>query len=145
MIPEFKLKLCDEIVVFLAAMKWLCGYQPTWSSRSRRNQMVGIWPIMEEGRDESRAYLVFSLFGTSLDEPSVSLIYRNWEVCRLDVKPKNVQDANPDYALKFDLPKVVFGTHIHLWEYNREYVLRGCCETHRTFAMLFRSDLNSSI
>ena len=62
--------------------------------------MVSYWPVMEEGRDESRAYLVFSIYGSAQDQPSVSLIYRNWEVCRVDVKPKNDRDFNPEYALR---------------------------------------------
>ena len=115
--------MCEEIDAFLAIVKWLRGYMPEWTPGSRRNQMVSYWPVMEEGRDESRAYLVFSIYGSAQDQPSVSPIYRNWEVCRVDVKPKNDRDFNPEYALRFGLPKAVFGTHIHLWEHNREYVL----------------------
>ena len=123
MTPEFKLQLCDEIDAFLAAVKYLCGLEPTWARGSRRNQLVGIWRVMEEGRDGSRAYLVFSIFSTARDQPSVSLIYRKWEVCRIDVKQKySVRDMNPDFALRFGLPKVIDGTHIHLWEYNRDYL-----------------------
>lgn len=122
MTTEFKLQLCEEIDAFLAVVKWLRGYMPELTPCGRRNQMVSCWPVVEEGRNESRAHLVFSIFGSAQDQPSVSLICRNWEVFRVDVKPNNDRDFNPEYALRFGLPKVVFGDHIHLWERNREYV-----------------------
>ena len=123
MTPEEIRRFCSKANVFMATEKSLCGLEPKWSRGSRRNQMVGIWPVKEEGRDEIRGYHVFSLFSTSLDQPSVSLIFCGREVCRLDVKPSDELDENPDYALRLGLPKMVSGTHIHPWEHNRDYKL----------------------
>ena len=104
MMPEEIRQFCAMANAFMAAPKTLCGLWPKWSPGSRRNQMVGIWPVMEVGRDDNRAYLVFSLFSASLDQPSVSLIFLKWEVCRLDVRPRDDLDENPEYALLLGLP-----------------------------------------
>lgn len=120
---EHTRQFCAKADTFMAAPKSLRGLWPTWSRGSRRNQLVGIWPVEEDGRDESRGYLVFSLFIWALDQPSVSLIFLGREVCRLDVKRSHDQDENPEYALQLGLPKTVNGTHIHPWGHNRDYIL----------------------
>ena len=122
---EHTRRFCAVADTFMGVEKTLRGLWPKWSPGSRRNQMVGIWPILEECLDDSRAYLVFSLFSASLDQPSVSLIFLKRELCRLDVKPRDELDENPDYALQLGLPKTVSGTHIHPWEHNRDYILSG--------------------
>ena len=66
---------------------------------------------------------MFSLFSASMDQPSVSLIFLKREVCRQDVRPRDELDENHEYALQLGLPKTVSGTHIHLWEHNRNFIL----------------------
>lgn len=114
MTPEEIRRFCSKANVFMANEKSLCGLEPKWSRGSRRNQMVGIWPVEEDGRDDSRGYLVFSLFKTSLDQPSVSLIFLEREVCRLDVKRPHDMDENPKYALNLGLPLTISGTQLFI-------------------------------
>ena len=113
MTPEETRQFCAVANAFMATGKTLRGLWPTWSRGSRRYQMVGVWPVEEDDRDESRAYIVFSLFSASRGQPSVSLIFLKREVCRLDVKPRDELDENPEFALQLGLPKTVNGTHIH--------------------------------
>lgn len=117
-----KIRLCEEIDHFLLAKKCLGGPQPVWTPSSRQYQLDAKWPIEEEG-GVSRAYLAFRYNRISTNQPSVSLIYEHKKVCRVDVKPPDEYDGNPPQAQKFGLPAKVYGTHVHRWRHNREYVL----------------------
>lgn len=117
-----KARLCVEIDEFLKAKKCLVGPQPVWRPSGRADQLDARWPI-EEATNVSRAHLAFRYNRISTNEPSVSLIYERKKVCRVDVKPSDEYDGNPPQARRFGLPAKVFGTHIHRWEHNREYVL----------------------
>ena len=118
-----KIRLCQEIDAFLMARKWLRESQPLWTASSRPNQLEAIWPIEEPG-DICRAYLSFRHSRTSTTEPSVTLVYGENMVCRIDVKNAQSSDKNPALSLELGLPGRVTGTHIHRWEHNREFVLR---------------------
>lgn len=117
-----KARLCAEIDVFLKAKKSLSGPQPVWRPNGRPDQLDAKWPIEEEG-GVYRAHLAFRYNRVSTNQPSVSLVYERKKVCRVDVKPTDEYDGNPPQARRFGLPAKVFGTHIHRWEHNREYVL----------------------
>ena len=117
-----KEKLCYEIDDFLTCDKWLVGSHPIWRENGRADQLDAKWVIEETG-NVSNAHLAFRYNRVSTEQPSVSLIYKRKKVCRVDVKPQDESDGNPMQAAKFDLPPRVFGTHVHLWKYNREYVL----------------------
>ncbi len=119
---EDKRLLCEEIDRFLATRKHLLGPQPVWRPNGRPDQMDAKWPI-EDDTGVSVAHLTFRYNRISTNEPSASLIYKRKKVCRVDVKPPYEYDANPPQAMRLGLPARVFGTHIHLWENNREYVL----------------------
>ena len=115
---------CVAADAFLLAEKWLREGQPDWEPGSHPNQMIAMWSIDEEDRDESRAYLVFSVYKATRDQPSVSLIFLGREICRVDVKPHDAEDGNPAEAMLFGLPMTVHGSHIHLWKFNRAHILR---------------------
>ena len=119
-----KTRLCAEIDVFLSAKKSLSGLQPVWRANGRSDQLDAKWPIEEEG-GVFRAHLAFRYNRVSTDQPSVSLIYERQKVCRIDVKPPDEYDGNPPQARNFGLPAKVYGTHIHRWAHNREYVLNS--------------------
>ncbi len=117
-----KLRLCAEIDEFLRAKKSLSGPQPVWRSNGQPDRLDAKWAIEETG-GISRAYLAFRFNRVSTNQPSVSVIYEGKNVCRVDVKPQDEYDGNPWQARKFGLPGKVYGTHIHRWEHNREYVM----------------------
>jgi hypothetical protein len=117
-----KVRLCAEIDEYLKTKKCLLGPHPTWRPNGRSEQLDARWPIEEEG-EISRSHLAFRYNRISTNEPSVSLIYERKKVYRVDVKPPDEYDGNPPQARRFGLPAKVFGTHIHRWEHNREYVL----------------------
>lgn len=119
-----KIRLCGEIDDFLTTPKWLLGAQPIWRQNGTLDRLDGRWAI-EEADGVSRAYLAFRLNRVSTDEPSVSLIFSNRPVCRIDIKSMEDSDGNPIQARKFGLPGQVYGPHIHRWDYNREYVLEA--------------------
>ena len=48
MTPDEIRLFCAMANAFMAAPKTLLGLWPKWSSGSRRNQMVGIWPVLED-------------------------------------------------------------------------------------------------
>lgn len=117
-----KHRLCAEIDEFLRASKRLSGPHPVWRPNGRPDQLDARWAIEEAG-GVSRAHLAFRYNRVSTNQPSVSLIYDRKKVCRVDVKAPDEYDGNPPQARKFGLPAKVYGTHIHRWEHNREYVL----------------------
>ena len=117
-----KLRLCAEIDEFLKAKKRLSAPHPVWRPNGRQDQLDARWVIEEPG-GVSRAHLAFRYNRVSTNQPSVSLIYERRKVCRVDVKPSDEYDGNPPQARKFGLPAKVYGTHIHRWIHNREYVL----------------------
>lgn len=117
-----KLRLCAEIDEFLKAEKSLRGLQPVWRPNGQPDRLDAKWVIEETG-GISRAYLAFRYNRVSTNQPSVSVIYEGKNVCRVDVKPQDEYDGNPWQARKFGLPGKVYGTHIHRWEHNREYIL----------------------
>lgn len=119
-----KIRLCGEIELFLAAPKSLMGPQPIWRTNGVENRIDGNWAILED-TGVSRAKLAYRLNRASTDQPSVSLIYEDNPICRVDIKPKDESDGNPWQARRFGLPAQVYGPHIHRWPYNKEYVLEA--------------------
>lgn len=119
-----KIRLCDEIDEYLGSPKSLKGQQPIWRENGRLDQVDAKWPVIEAG-GISRSHLTFRYNRVSTGEPSVSLIYKGKKVCRVDIKPEAVSDGNPPQAAKLGLPPYVYGTHIHKWRNNRQYVLEA--------------------
>lgn len=119
-----KIRLCQEIDLYLPTRKWLSGRHPIWRENGRLDQLDAKWPIEEVG-NISRSHLVFRYNRVSTDEPSVSLIYRGKKVSRVDVKAPTEGDGNPPQAARLGLPATVYGPHIHRWEHNRDYVLNA--------------------
>ena len=62
MTPVGKHLFCVQVDAFPTTEKWLREGQPDWASGNRSNQMIAKWLIDEAGRDESRAYLAFSIY-----------------------------------------------------------------------------------
>lgn len=119
-----KIRLCDEIELFLCATKNLAGPQPIWRENGTFNRVDGKWPIDEES-GLSRAYLAFRVNRISTNQPSVSLIFQEKAVCRVDIKPIDEADGNPPQAVHLGLPGQVYGPHIHRWQHNRKYVIEA--------------------
>ncbi|MBW7921988.1 MAG: hypothetical protein H3C51_07795 [Rubellimicrobium sp.] len=122
MTRDEKARICDEADVFLAARKHLDGPQPVWRQNGQLDRLDASWPIHEES-GISRAYLAFRVNRISSGAPSVSLIFRQKPLCRVDIMLPDEEDVNPLQAGALGLPGVVRGTHIHRWRNNRDYVL----------------------
>lgn len=117
-----KIKLCHKIRAFLVAEKTLGNQIPFWTRSAYPDELSAKLPIICEGAS-CDARLVFRLDMNLPKSPSVSLIYRDKPVCRVDVLPKYISDKNPPEASRFNLPEIISGPHIHPWKYNEFYVL----------------------
>lgn len=114
---------CEEVDAFILSQKSLIDCKPRWENASRPNELGFKWWIIEEDGTSDQAYLTFLHRPGSQAERSVSLIYRKYQVCRIDLLPEEIREGNPPEALMMGLPSAVFGSHIHLWEHNKAYVL----------------------
>lgn len=113
------IQLVDD---FVPVKKFLEGAPPQWTQAPRVHEIQAIWNVLEES-GAARAHLRFRLSPASRREPSISVIFRNNPIWRLDIKPDDVCEGNPFGADALGLPPEVCGTHSHTWHGNRGYVL----------------------
>lgn len=124
-----KAELCLEVGGYLACRKWLYGPQPIWRQNGDINRLDADWLIEEEG-GLFRGKLAFRLNRQSTDQPSISLVFREKMICRIDLKPPTESDGNPPFAMRLNLKGQVYGPHIHRWKHNKQYILsRGPQDT----------------
>lgn len=119
-----KSRFRDEVDDFITSPKCLCGPPPLWEKESRPDEVGIRWPVVAEDGDEDKAELAFLYRTESPEDKSVTLVYRKLPVCRIDLKPRDHRHINADRAESMGLPGTIFGSHAHLWLYNREHVLR---------------------
>lgn len=104
----------------LAKGKRLDGDQPAWSKQGK-GDFQAIWPIVEaDGR--IRSQLRFRVNPDYRDFPSISLIFRDRNITRMDLVSSTECERNPVSAFKLGLPPVVCGPHLHLWGDNEQAV-----------------------
>lgn len=109
---------------FLACEKRLKGGPPQWKPSSRKGDVQAIWDIVEEHGVE-RAHLRFRCATAHRDCPSLSLIFRDRPVWRVDIVPADECKYNPPWCAQLGLPATVCGPHEHNWDDNDAYLAEG--------------------
>jgi hypothetical protein len=114
--------LVSEADAFLVQAKVLEGPPPEWGASTRDHEYQAIWPVADD-LGAVRASLRFRLPKASSEFPSLSLVFANNPIYRVDIQPNEVCEPNPPWAAKLKLPPKVCGSHVHRWEDNRQFVL----------------------
>ena len=109
---------------FLAGAKRLEGGLPEWVASERPDDVTANWNIVDD-LDIVRGSLRFRLSRLAVDFPSVSLIFRQNCVWRVDLVPPGNLKRNPPWASEFGLPASFRGSHCHAWADNRAYIGRA--------------------
>lgn len=118
-VDESQLELVDR---FLSdRMKVLDGPQPLWNLTGYGDYQM-TWPILEEQTGFIRSHMRFRLPVSDYAHPSISLVFRNHNVCRVDRARPSACEQNPPYAQRLGLPPQVCGPHVHCWPDNRPHV-----------------------
>jgi hypothetical protein len=116
-----------EIDLFLSQPKWLDGPHPDWTDsrffRRGHPEYQAIWPIADDLGIVGKGQLRFAFRPWNRERPSISVIYGQRVVSRLDFDEVSVCKFNPPWAESLGLPPRVCGNHIHKWEDNRAHVL----------------------
>ncbi len=112
----------DEIDAFLAEQKTLLGRLPEWKPNDfRPGEYENTWAI-GDSLGIVRAGLRFRFAPDLRAYPSVSVVYRQQLIWRLDLAPPDECKFNPPTAADLGLPPKVCGSHWHGWPDNRAYV-----------------------
>jgi hypothetical protein len=104
----------DEVDAFLEEAKGLQGVFGEWRPSSRPGELEHIW-LIEDALHIVRAQLRFRVSRISKAYPSVSLVFRNSPVWRIDLVPADVCHLNPLGSDRLGLPPRVCGSHCHSW------------------------------
>lgn len=112
----------EEIDRFLAEEKHLDGTEPMWQEASRPGELSAVWNV-RDSLGISRAHLRFRHPKAWRAGPSVSVIFRNQAIWRIDLVEPEACKFNPPGAERLGLPPVVYGSHCHTWPDNRAYLL----------------------
>jgi len=109
-----------EVSNFLSAPKTLVDEIPEWGKSTRPNEYEASWPIeMESGLIV--AGLRFRISGNR--QPSISLIYKERPVWRIDFAPAMRCKSNPHNGHQYGLEAEVCGNHEHPWiDANTDYI-----------------------
>lgn len=111
----------EAIDDFLVRTKYLKGNPPEWKKSNRLWEYSMQWPIVDDLGIEV-GELRFKLPRGSNASDSVSVIYRNNPIWRIDLAAKDDCEPNPPDAAAFSLPPFVCGPHEHSWQDNRNFV-----------------------
>lgn len=128
-----------EIDAFIAEPKTLLGPPPAWQQSSRVRDMEAKWQV-EDSLGIIRAHLRFRFIKTEREYPSLSLIFQNTPIWRVDLRPESSWKPNPPVAAKLNLPAHVQGSHSHGWDHNRAY-----CLSQKAIQLPIRSPLPAKI
>lgn len=104
--------------------KILADPQPNWVHQAGYGDWQLTWPVTEENSGIIRAKLKLRIPEQSFSYSSISLLFRDCMVMRLDRVPDTKEKQNPVEADRLGLHAKVRGTHIHDWADNRDMVLR---------------------
>ena len=110
-----------EVDAFLAEEKRLDGV-PLWHDSSYPGEKSAVWNI-HDSLDIMRATLRFRCPLLNRAWPSVSLVFRDNAIWRIDLVGPDVWKPNPADAAALGLPPEVRGSHSHTWPDNREHLL----------------------
>lgn len=102
--------------------KTLEGLGPDWKV-TPRGDFQAIWSIVEEN-GLVRSHLRFRVSRNYVEFPSISLIFGDKNVSRVDLVEASACELNPIEAARLGLPSRVCGPHFHCWGDNRDIVQR---------------------
>ncbi|WP_438997560.1 hypothetical protein [Candidatus Puniceispirillum sp.] len=111
-----------EIDQFLSSQKTLTIELPNWTKSSRPDEYEARWPLKNES-GISIAHVIFRFNNNG--QISISLIFRNKPIWRLDIVDEGEIKPNPHDAHNYDLPPNISGNHEHQWNDNKEYIRRN--------------------
>ena len=109
---------------FLQAAKSTPWGVPQWTPSSWPREVQAIWRIQEASGIE-RAHLRFRCGTYRREYPSVTLIFRDEAIWRVDLVPESECKPNPHWAAHGGVPPRVCGHHEHAWPDNRAHLLAG--------------------
>lgn len=107
---------------FLARAKRLQGQVPAWQPSSRKGEVEMVWNL-EDAAGIVSGHLRFRAGREHRACPSISVVFRDNPLWRLDIEEPHVCHDNPPDAYQLNLPATVCGSHEHTWADNRAYVL----------------------
>lgn len=107
---------------FLVMDKRAVAPVPDWIASSWPREMQAVWRIQEASGIE-RAHLRFRCKSSQRQNPSVSVIFRDQPIWRIDLAPQSETKPNPHWGHRIGVPATVCGAHEHAWPDNRDYVL----------------------
>jgi hypothetical protein len=118
----------EEIDRFLASQKWLDGPEPEWRvksffKRDGNQEYEAVWSIKDDIGIVGKGQLRFAFRPWNRAEPSVSIVYGQRNVARVDFVESWKCELNPHWAATLGIPAKVCGNHAHKWEDNRPYIL----------------------
>jgi len=111
----------EAVDAFLLDDKRLDGI-PNWHPSPRPGELSATWNI-QDSLGIVRAALRFRCPRAARGSPSISLVFREDLIWRIDLVPQHVWKPNPPSAVYLGLPPEVYGSHSHRWYDNRAYVL----------------------
>lgn len=106
---------------FLADAKTLDGPPPQWLNGSRVGEWQATWNVADSVGIVS-GQLRFVARKADRSIASVSLVFRNKMVWRVDLDLSTTCHPNPHWAPE-PLPATVCGPHSHSWHDNRSYLV----------------------
>ncbi len=109
----------SEIDGFISGYKTLVGVLPSWNNQYNRYLQTR-WGIQDADGIE-RGELCFSC-RVDGNRPSISCMYQQNLIYRLDVAPEGECKNNSFMAIQSGLPHEVCGSHVHGWLENRGYI-----------------------
>lgn len=113
-----------EVDEFLAELKTLGDPIPLWTPSTRPGELDATWPVIDRA-GLGRATLRFRCLSVDRTRPSVSVIFRDRPIWRVDIVDPRDCKPNPLAAAHLGLPATVCGSHSHGWSDNREIVARS--------------------
>ena len=96
-------------------------FGPTTFSRRGVYENCARWPLVDSLGIANGAELLF--VARARAEHSISLVWRQRPICRLDLVSSDECKSNPPYARDLGLPPRVCGPHFHAWEHSRAHIL----------------------
>ena len=108
-----------EVDDYLLTDKFLLPGIPTWDTRFG-GQYSARWGLID-ATGLQVGELAFSCL-LNLSRPSITLLHRQHLVHRTDLVPPEETKPNPVAALSVGAPRLVTGSHMHLWSDSREHV-----------------------
>lgn len=128
----------EEVEDFLRTEKLLDGPCPLWVRSAYPGELQATWAILDDLRIQSGS-LRFRCRQDRSD-PSISVIFRDRPIWRLDMVEQTNCKPNPMGAFGLGLSARVCGPHYHAWPDNRLYI-----ERHGFGRLPFRRELPRQI